>query len=509
MFSSMRLAVEQAVSRMQFARNGAKAAFGDYYDDLAALGKKVNKLLPRIVAAIKAAGGQVDSVEKHDSKSSASIRFPTKGDYQVSIDIGSTYLAVNRYVIRGAGVLQSVHLFNGELSDIDKAVAIAVNEWKKLKAARRHFSHTGAKELHMKSTYAVVHPSISGMPLDPYNDRVPILLKDKTTVYAINNRSIGQWSIEGRPEMPTGRMFKHLLERMTAAGFSHTGAKAINGVNSNSNEFISLFRQKYLRHINGLIKDLALDYPALNYNSSLKQIIEILHELKENADDAGVPLPKAVNEAYESARRGHFSRNGKTSMAQSDFKVGDQVHLGFAQKGGTGFDGIITKIEGETVYIKSPEEGRYGARTFKGLVSFLTHGYAGYHADQHSRVGSKTNMNQIANHPQKFSKPYPLPSSITRQLNYVESSINNIKMAFEIGDASIANVSASDLVNVVSRLARMVAVAAKSATDSGEWSRKSSGASSTPSQYAKWTDQGYTEKQAWAIAHDESRQKTT
>lgn len=124
---------------------GTKAKFGDYYNNPADSSKKVNKLLPRIVAAIKAAGGQVDSVEKHESKSSASIRFPTKGDYQVSIDIGSTYLAVNRYVIRGAGVLQSVHLFNGELSDIDKAVAIAVNEWKKLKAARRHFSRVGAK----------------------------------------------------------------------------------------------------------------------------------------------------------------------------------------------------------------------------------------------------------------------------------------------------------------------------------------------------------------------------
>lgn len=84
-----------------------------------------------------------------------------------------------------------------------------------------------------------------------------------------------------------------------------------------------------------------------------------------------------------------FSRTGKTSMAQSDFKVGDQVHLGFAQKGGTGFDGIITKIEGKTVYIKSPEEGQFGARTWKGPLSSLTHGWSGYHADQHSRVGAK------------------------------------------------------------------------------------------------------------------------
>jgi hypothetical protein len=299
---------------------GAKAKFGDYYNNPADSSKKVNKLLPRIVAAIKAAGGQVDSVEKHESKSSASIRFPTKGDYQVSIDIGSTYLAVNRYVIRGAGVLQSVHLFNGELSDIDKAVAIAVNEWKKLKAARRHFSRVGAKGTTMKSinkrlsglvinelnhalemaemdgekeiarevravlasptvenlkahplaikeikykleiaedneersrvrayqnllksvsnrkaqqmkksTHAVVHPSIAGAPLDPYTTKVPILLKDKTTVTAVRND--GRWSIEGRSEMPTSRKFDQLIAELNAAGFTRLGAKSTHAVN--------------------------------------------------------------------------------------------------------------------------------------------------------------------------------------------------------------------------------------------------------------------------------------
>ena len=183
-----------------FTRLGAKAKFGDYYNNPADSSKKVNKLLPRIVAAIKAAGGQVDSVEKHESKSSASIRFPTKGDYQVSIDIGSTYLAVNRYVIRGAGVLQSVHLFNGELSDIDKAVAIAVNEWKKLKAARRHFSRVGAK-----ARFAVRRPSLT---LEQVNEINQILnwyqsLKkmEKKDLLAVYIQKMKRGNVEFKPDI--------------------------------------------------------------------------------------------------------------------------------------------------------------------------------------------------------------------------------------------------------------------------------------------------------------------
>jgi hypothetical protein len=85
------------------------------------------------------------------------------------------------------------------------------------------------------------------------------------------------------------------------------------------------------------------------------------------------------------------TRKGKTSMAQADFKVGDKVHLGFASKGAVGFDGVITKIDSETVYIQSPEIGQYGPRTFKGPVRFLSHGFAGYYTE-HSRSGVKSLM---------------------------------------------------------------------------------------------------------------------
>jgi hypothetical protein len=90
----------------------------------------------------------------------------------------------------------------------------------------------------------------------------------------------------------------------------------------------------------------------------------------------------------ETLRQAGFGRKGKTSMAQADFKVGDKVHLGFASKGAVGFDGVITKIDSETVYIQSPEIGQFGPRTFKGPVRFLSHGFAGYYAE-HSRSGSK------------------------------------------------------------------------------------------------------------------------
>ena len=40
-------------------------------------------------------------------------------------------------------------------------------------------------------------------------------------------------------------------------------------------------------------------------------------------------------------------------------KVGDRVHLGFGTKGGAGFSGVITKIEGTTVHIKNNEGKEY------------------------------------------------------------------------------------------------------------------------------------------------------
>jgi hypothetical protein len=50
-----------------------------------------------------------------------------------------------------------------------------------------------------------------------------------------------------------------------------------------------------------------------------------------------------------------------------DVNVGEKIHLGFGTRGGAGFEGIVTKIEGDTVYIKNSE-----GRTFKGPLRFAS-----------------------------------------------------------------------------------------------------------------------------------------
>lgn len=77
--------------------------------------------------------------------------------------------------------------------------------------------------------------------------------------------------------------------------------------------------------------------------------------------------------ASEQANAATISANKETLMAKDsvtdadNFKVGDKVHLGFGAKGGAGFNGVITAIEGDTVHIKNDQ-----GRTFKGPVRYLS-----------------------------------------------------------------------------------------------------------------------------------------
>ena len=48
-------------------------------------------------------------------------------------------------------------------------------------------------------------------------------------------------------------------------------------------------------------------------------------------------------------------------------KVGDNIHLGFGAKGGTGFKGKVIKIDGNIIHIKNPEGKKY-----KGPMKFVT-----------------------------------------------------------------------------------------------------------------------------------------
>ena len=75
--------------------------------------------------------------------------------------------------------------------------------------------------------------------------------------------------------------------------------------------------------------------------------------------------------------------SAKAKMA-ADWKIGDAVHLGMGTVGGVGYNGIITKLDGDTVYIESTEtDNKYGPRTFKGLVRYLS---------RNSRPGAKAKM---------------------------------------------------------------------------------------------------------------------
>jgi len=113
---------------------------------------------------------------------------------------------------------------------------------------------------------------------------------------------------------------------------SRTGAKAINGVNSDPREFLDpknfvrLFLEEYENDINGLLDDLDQPKMTRSNTSSIKNILQILTDLKEGADDAGLPLPRRVKEAYQSAVRGRFSRTGAKAEFANDSEEGKIGH---------------------------------------------------------------------------------------------------------------------------------------------------------------------------------------
>lgn len=66
----------------------------------------------------------------------------------------------------------------------------------------------------------------------------------------------------------------------------------------------------------------------------------------------------------------------RATRADAEFNVGDKVHLGFGAKGGAGFNGTITKIEGSEVHIKNPE-----GKTYKGPMRFVSKADSSTRAD--------------------------------------------------------------------------------------------------------------------------------
>jgi hypothetical protein len=84
-------------------------------------------------------------------------------------------------------------------------------------------------------------------------------------------------------------------------------------------------------------------------------------EAEEHAEQSSVG-----DSALDRALRAIPDRRGARD-ADEDFKVGEKVHLGFGAKGGAGFYGVVTKVEGETVEIKH-ENGK----TYTGQKRFTS-----------------------------------------------------------------------------------------------------------------------------------------
>lgn len=62
----------------------------------------------------------------------------------------------------------------------------------------------------------------------------------------------------------------------------------------------------------------------------------------------------------------------KREISQEPIKVGDIVHCGMVGKGGAGFVGRVTSIEGKHVHITADRVTRMGFATYRGLLDNCT-----------------------------------------------------------------------------------------------------------------------------------------
>ena len=100
----------------------------------------------------------------------------------------------------------------------------------------------------------------------------------------------------------------------------------------------------------------------------LKKAQKRLSELLTAKDAAITAPPAKVSRTGTSEQARKIAEQLKKSAKDGEaWKVGQSVHLGFGTKGGAGFKGTITKIEGEKVHIKNPE-----GKTYSGPIKFLT-----------------------------------------------------------------------------------------------------------------------------------------
>jgi ribosomal protein L21E len=111
---------------------------------------------------------------------------------------------------------------------------------------------------------------------------------------------------------------------------------------------------------------------------SREQALRDAKEMAENADASDMAVrdhlkdlgaSEAIIQEALRAYYAHKSRATRRRDADDDCKVGERVHLGLGTRGGAGFYGVVTKVEGGYCYIKN-EQGK----TYKGPLKFVSRG---------------------------------------------------------------------------------------------------------------------------------------
>lgn len=89
---------------------------------------------------------------------------------------------------------------------------------------------------------------------------------------------------------------------------------------------------------------------------------------KKAVNEAGMRKDGESGEDYQARIAKQTGREPwSINIPDEGFKVGDKVHLGFGAKGGAGFDGEVEKIEGNTVWVRNPQN-----KVFKGPIKNLS-----------------------------------------------------------------------------------------------------------------------------------------
>jgi hypothetical protein len=109
-------------------------------------------------------------------------------------------------------------------------------------------------------------------------------------------------------------------------------------------------------------------YPSITHKAEFDALQKRIRELENRqfgrAKDAELkPVP--VKNPFPMTKLVPVSK--RKEGKDSEVTPGAKVHLGFGAKGGAGFEGVVTKVEGDTVFIKNSE-----GRTFKGPLRLVS-----------------------------------------------------------------------------------------------------------------------------------------